>query len=563
MLTTLSVRDVVLIDRLDLSFGEGLTVLTGETGAGKSILLDSLGLALGRTGNAGLVREGCAQASVTAAFTVAADHPSHALLAESELPVDDGELVLRRTLARDGRSRAFVNDQPVGLALLRRLGATLVEIQGQHEQMGLADAAAHRRLLDAFGVPAELLAGVRTAHAAWRELAARLATARAALGAAAREEDWLRAATDELAALAPEPDEEGRLAAARVALQGGERRREAIAAALSELAPRDRRNAGPAAALRAAARALSKAALPEAGPGAGRQLADDAAAALDRAEEALAEAETLMSRLAAEAEDDPHALEEAETRLFALRAAARKHNVPATELAALLAELRARLEALEGGQKGIEALVAETAAARTAFEAAAGALARRRREASAALEVAVAAELTPLKLGRARFVVSVEALAAENWGENGADAVTFLLAANPGSTPAPLGRVASGGELSRLMLGLKVVLAAGAPAGTLVFDEVDQGIGGATASAVGERLAVLARIRQVMVVTHAPQVAARADHHLNVAKHVRGETTITAIAPLDKAARREEIARMLAGERVTDAARAAASDLLL
>ncbi len=563
MLTTLSVRDVVLIDRLELSFGHGLTVLTGETGAGKSILLDSLGLALGSRAEAALVRAGCTQASVTAAFTVAPGHPSHAILAASELPADDGELVLRRTLARDGRSRAFVNDQPVGLALLRRVGASLVEIQGQHEQMGLADAAAHRPLLDAFGVPAALAADVRTAYAAWRDLSARLDAARIALDTAAREEAWLRAATAELTTLAPEPAEEERLAAARISLQGGERRREAIAAALAELAPRDRRNAGPAAALRAAARALGKAALPNEGAGAGKGLADEAAAAIDRAEEALAEAESLLSRLAAEAEDDPRALEETETRLFALRAAARKHNVPATELPALLADFQARLEALEGGQRGLEALTAETSTARTAFEQAAERLALKRRETATELERAVAAELAPLKLGRARFVVAVEPLPRESWGEHGADTVTFLLAANPGSTPAPLGRVASGGELSRLMLGLKVVLSAGSSAGTLVFDEVDQGIGGATASAVGERLAGLARGRQVLVVTHAPQVAARADHHLNVAKHVRGETTTTAIAPLDAAARREEIARMLAGERITDAARAAAADLLL
>jgi DNA repair protein RecN (Recombination protein N) len=561
MLTAVSIRDVVLIERLELELGTGLTVLTGETGAGKSILLDGLGLALGERGGPGLIRAGADSCAVSASFEVGGRHPVRALLSDSEIEVEAGEaLVLRRTIARDGRSRAFVNDQAVGAGLLRRVGALLVEVQGQHEQMGLADPATHRGLLDGFAVDAALLAETRGLHAAWRGFAERLAAARSALEAAAREEDWLRLTVDELAALAPVSGEEDGLAATRVALQQGERRAEMISAALAELTPRDRRNTGPAAALRAASRALSR--LAPAGEDGSQAAAIEAAAALDRAEEALAEAENLLSRLAGEAASDPRALEAAEERLFALRAAGRKHGVPPSELPSLLDDLRGRLAALDAGTRGIDELAAETGRARAAFAGACGRLGAARREAAGRLERAAMAELAPLRLERARFVVEVSALSESGWNEAGADGVAFLIAANPGQPPGPLGRVASGGELSRLMLALKVVLAAGSPVGTLVFDEVDSGVGGATASAVGERLALVARERQVLVVTHSPQVAARGAHHLRVAKRVANGTTLTDVVPLDRAEREEEIARMLAGERVTDAARGAALSLL-
>ncbi len=551
MLTALSVRDVVLIERLELELGTGLTVLTGETGAGKSILLDSLGLALGERAGPGLIREGADLCAVSASFSVDERHPARLLLAESD--IDDDAIVLRRSVGRDGRSRAFVNDQAVGAGLLRRVGALLVEVQGQHEQMGLADPATHRGLLDLFGVDGALPIEARALHREWRALAERLTAARAAIDSAAREEDWLRASEGELAALDPVPDEEDRLAALRVDLQQGERRAEAVAAALAELSPRDRR-AGPAASLRAAARALSRL---EQSAGAA-----DAAASLERAEEALADAESLLSRLAAETEADPRALEQAEVRLFALRAAGRKHGVPPAELPGFLGSLRARIASLDAGTRGIEELRAEAARARAAFTACCGRLTEARRAAGRSLEHAVMAELAPLKLERARFVVETGLLPEGDWSEAGADQVSFLIAANPGQAPGPLGRVASGGELSRLMLALKVVLAAGSPVGTLVFDEVDSGVGGATASAVGERLALVAASRQVLVVTHSPQVAARGDHHLHVAKRVARGLTMTDVTVLDAAARREEIARMLAGARVTDAARAAASSLL-
>ncbi len=558
MLTALSIRDVVLIERLDLGFGPGLSVLTGETGAGKSILLDSLGLALGARAEQGLVRRGAAQASVTAAFAPSPGHPALAVLAEQGIAAED-EVVLRRVLGGDGRSRAFVNDQPVGATLLRRIGALLVEVQGQHDQMGLADPSGHAALLDAFAVAPALRAAAGQRWRAWRAAAAELAQAREAVAAAQRDEDWLRHAVEELVTLRPEPGEEERLAAERQALQQGEKRAEAIAATLTELAPRDRRSPGPAASLRAAARTLQR--LLPAEPAQADPVAA-ALGALERAEEALAEAETLLTRLAEAADADPRRLEQAEERLFALRAAARKHQVAVAELPALFDTLAARLAALETGAARIGELEAAAAAARAAYVAATAELTAARRAAAERLDRAVAAELPPLRLERARFVTSIAALEESAWGPAGADAVRFLIATNPGQEPGPLARVASGGELSRLMLALKVVLAGASPVPTLVFDEVDSGVGGATAAAVGERLARVAERVQVLLVTHSPQVAARGAAHLRVAKLTSDGRAETRVEVLDGAARREEIARMLAGETVTEAARAAAESLI-
>jgi DNA repair protein RecN (Recombination protein N) len=559
VLSALSIRDVVLIERLDLSFGSGLTVLTGETGAGKSILLDSLGLALGGRTDAGLVRPGAAQASVTACFAPPSGHPALALLTDQGLAAED-EIVLRRVVSRDGRSRAFVNDQSVSVSLLRQAAALLVEVQAQHEQIGLTDPAAHGVLLDAFGVPAALREDARKTWQAWHGVLTELGAAREAREAAARDEEWLRHAVEELAILAPQHGEEDHLAAARLQLQQGERRAEAIAAALSELAPRDRRGPGPAAALRAASRALQRL-VPAPQPEAANPAAP-AIAALERAEEAVAEAETLLTRLSADTEADPRSLEQAEERLFALRAAARKHAVAVAELPALLDRLRARLAALENGEASIAALEQTAAEARARYVAAAEALSAGRRAAAARLDRAVAKELPPLRLEKARFHADIAALAEAEWDAGGADAVRFLIAANPGQDLGPLARVASGGELSRLMLALKVVLAAGSPVPTLVFDEIDADVGGATAAAVGERLARVAERVQVLVVTHSPQVAARGAAHLRVAKQAARGRTATLVHELNASARREEIARMLAGERITEAARAAADVLL-
>ncbi|MCQ9156066.1 DNA repair protein RecN [Acidomonas methanolica] len=570
MLTHLSIRDVVLIEKLDLGFSPGLTVLTGETGAGKSILLDSLGLTLGERASGGLVRAGAAQAAVSASFEVPSAHPVHDLLAEQGIRLDDPDepILLRRIVTADARSRAYLNDQPIGVALLRRIGALLVEIQGQHEQMGLADQSTHLDLLDAFGVDPALRNAVARTYRSWIEAVAALTTARAEMETAAREEEWLRQSVEELATLAPRENEEDDLAALRAGLQQSERRGEAIAAALAELTPRDRRAAGPAAALRAAARALGRLLPAPLDPGSAQTAspqqarAQDALTALEKAEEALAEAETMLSRLASDSDSDPRTLEETEERLFALRAAARKHGVAVPELPELLASMQARLAALDSGNARIAQLEARARDTRAAFETEATHLSAARETAARRLEAAVTAELRPVKLERARFLVSLLPLDPEAWTIRGREQAAFLIAANPGQPPGPLAKVASGGELSRLMLALKVVLAGRSPVATLVFDEVDSGVGGATASAIGDRLHQVARDVQVLVVTHSPQVAARGETHLRVSKYLRQGRTETLAEILSPAARREEIARMLAGDTVTDAARAAADSLL-
>ncbi len=481
----------------------------------------------------------------------------HALLDEQGIAAEEA-IVLRRVVGRDGRSRAYVNDQPVGVGLLRRVGALLVEVQGQHDQMGLADPATHVGLLDAYGVAPALRAELAARHRAWRATAERLATARQTIADAAREEEFLRFAVGELADLSPREGEEEQLSSQRQRLQQGERRAEAIAMALAELTPRDRRSAGPAASLRSASRALQRLA-----PGGGEdRAASPALAALERAEEALAEAETLLTRLGHEAEADPRQLEQAEERLFALRGAARKHGVAVVELPAFLDGLRGKLAALESGSEAVAALEAALAGARASYIDTAERLAAARRRAADTLQAAVGRELPPLRLERARFFVELDRLPEAAWNAAGIDTVRFLIATNPGQPPGPLGKIASGGELSRLMLALKVVLVSGSPVATLVFDEVDSGIGGATAAAVGERLARVADGVQVLVVTHSPQVAARGRMHLRVQKAVTAGQTETRVASLEHQTRREEIARMLAGESVTEAARAAADSLL-
>ncbi|HWA78706.1 MAG TPA: DNA repair protein RecN [Acetobacteraceae bacterium] len=551
MLTALSLRDVVLIDRQDIAFGPGLSVLTGETGAGKSILLDGLGLALGTRADAGLVARHAAEASAVACFAPPSDHPVRALLAEQGIGAED-EILLRRVLSRDGRSRGFINDQPVGVGLLRRVGAALVEIQSQNAQIGLADPPVQRALLDAFGVDPQLTGAVSTAFSAWRTAAR--AAEQAALGRERTEQNaqWLAHVIQELEALAPEPDEEERLAIERQRLQEGERRAEALAAALAELAPRGRSGPSPAAAVRAAIRALSRLAPPLAEP----------VAALERAEEALDEAASLLARLTETEAGDPKRLERAETRLFALRAAARKHGVSVAELPELCARLKSEFAAIEDEAAAAEARARDAASARESYVEATGRLAAARREAARQLEAALARELPPLRLEKARFHCRLEALAERDWGPEGTEAVSFLLAANPGQEPMPLARAASGGELARLMLALKVVVMGARNPGTLVFDEVDAGIGGATAAAVGERLARIAERVQVLVVTHSPQVAVHGRQHFRITKEaLRGRTT-TRVTELDGSLRQEEIARMLAGATVTDAARAAAASLL-
>lgn len=556
MLTGLAIRDVVLIERLDLAFGPGLSALTGETGAGKSILLDSFGLALGARADAGLVRPGAAQASVAASFAPPPEHAARKMLEEQGFDAEE-LVILKRVVPANGAAKAFVNDQPCGAALLKRLGALLVELQGQHDQVGLADPASHLALLDAYGDLAPPRGKVREAHRAWRAAEAALEQAEAAIARARADEDFLRHAVAELTTLDPQEGEEEVLDGARKSLQQAERRAEVLAAAIAELSGsggRGRRD-GPGVALAAAARALDRLPPPN-------ESVAPALAAIGRAQDALAESETLLERLAAEAAPDPRGLERAEERLFALRAAARKHQVPVAGLATLRAELADRLGALDAGEHRIASLTTALAEARAGYVAAAEALSGARKTAAARLDRAVAKELPPLKLERTQFFSRLTPKPESAWGEDGTDQCSFLIATNPGAEPGPIARIASGGELSRLMLALKLVLARGGTVGTLVFDEVDSGIGGATAAAVGERLARLAKGVQILVVTHSPQVAARADAHMLVAKRVSAKGAATRVETLAGEARREELARMLAGATVTDAARAAADSLL-
>lgn len=553
MLQSLSIRDVVLIERLDLAFHPGLCVLTGETGAGKSILLDALGLGLGERADAGLVRHGAAQASVTAAFAFADGHPALALLAEQGIEDEgDGALILRRVVGADGRSRAFINDQPVSVALLRQVGDACVEIHGQFDNQRLMQTATHRALLDAYGGVQAEAAKTVAAHRAWRQAVETFERADAELAAARREEEFLRHAVDELEALAPEPGEEALLAERRAMMMHAEKLIEAMNQAAADL----NAGAGVEGALRAAARALERVAEKAEGR------LDKVLEALDRAAVEAAEAAVLLDRASADMDLDPRSLEKVEERLFALRALARKHDVAVDALADLRDRLKERLGAIDDGGEHLRRLHAETVAARQAYAEAAAALGKKRRAAAAQLDQAMTGELGPLKFGSARFHTRIEPLPEEGWGEHGCDAVAFEVATNPGTPPGPLNKISSGGEMSRFMLALKVVLARADPVPTIVFDEVDANVGGAVAAAVGERLARLAERFQVLVITHSPQVAARGAHHWRVAKSDDGKATVTRVEALGAAERKEEIARMLAGARITDEARAAADSLL-
>ena len=549
MLTALAIRDVVLIEALDLDFGAGLDVLTGETGAGKSILLDALGLALGGRGETTLVRHGAAQAVVTATF----DPPAGALAAlleENGVAIEPGEpLLIRRIVKADGGSRGFVNDQPAGAALLRDMAPMLVEIHGQHDDRGLLAPAGHRALLDAFGRID--IAPTSAAWSALRDAEAALAAARAEIETAARDREWLEHAVGELTALAAQPGEEETLAEQRRSMQ----RAEKIADDMAQIDDVLEGSDGGLAKLRQAARVLERIA-PD------HEALAEALAAIDRAVNEAAVAEEQMRSARAALTFDPRALEEDEARLFELRAMARKHRVQPDDLPALSEELRTRLERLDAGEGGIAALEKRVAVARKSYVAAAEALTAARRAAAARLDAAVAGELAPLKLDAARFRTDVAALDAPAWSASGADRVEFAIATNPGAPFAPLTKIASGGELSRFILALKVALAEEGGAATMIFDEIDRGVGGAVASAIGERLARLAETTQLLVVTHSPQVAARGAQHLLIAKRHDGIVTRTGVRRLDEDERREEIARMLSGATVTDEARAQADRLL-
>ena len=545
MLRGLEIRDMLIIDRLDLSFQPGLNVLTGETGAGKSILLDSLGFVLGWRGRADLVRQGAASGEVTAAFDLSEGHPAHAVLAEAGYAGTD-EVILRRVALPDGRRTAYVNDRRAGAELLRALSETLVELHGQNDDRGLLNPRGHRQMLDAYA--GADLGPVRAAWAAQTAARRDLAEAQAALAAAQAEEEYLRHAVRELDKLDPRPGEEAVLDARRRLMQGSERIRADIGRAAAALSDQ-----GAEGMMEDARRWL------EGATDRAEGRLDDALAALGRALTELGEAQDGVAACLEALDFDPGALEALEERLFAIRALARKHGVLADDLGPFAEGLRGRLEALDGGARGIAARTETLRAAERAYEAAASGLREVRRAAATRLDAAMAAELAPLRMERAVFRTVVEP--AEP-GAEGTDAVTFTVATNPGAPAGPLNRIASGGEMSRFLLALKVCLTGDTSGLTLIFDEIDRGVGGATADAVGRRLQALAAGSQVLVVTHSPQVAARGAHHWRVEKRVARGMTTTTVVPLDEAERTEEVARMLAGDTVTDAARQAAQALL-
>jgi DNA repair protein RecN (Recombination protein N) len=547
MLRGLEIRDMLIIDRLELDFRPGLNALTGETGAGKSILLDSLGFVLGWRGRAELVRQGAEQGEVTAEFELAEGHPAWSVLEEAGIPAGD-ELILRRVNTADGRKTAWINDRRVSGEVLRTLSEHLVELHGQHDDRGLLNPRGHRALLDAFAGHDDLRAAVRSA---WRDRAAAdkaLAAATAALSEVQAEEEFLRHAVGELDKLAPEPGEDEALDARRRLMQGTEKLRADVARAHAALGPEGAE--GP---MGDALRWLEGAA-----DGVEGRL-DAALEALGRALSDLGEAADEVERCLEALDFDPMELERTEERLFAIRGLARKHDVAPDELAEFAATLSARLSALDNGARDIAALEAAARAARAAYDTAAGRLSASRRAAAGALDAAVEAELAPLKMERARFETAVVAAEA---GPEGTDEVSFTVATNPGAPAGPLAKIASGGELSRFLLALKVCLAGDARDVTMIFDEIDRGVGGATADAVGRRLRALAEGGQVLVVTHSPQVAALAAHHWRVEKSVRQDQTLSTVVPLDTDSRVDEIARMISGDEVTKEARAAARSLI-
>ncbi len=551
MLAALSIRDIVLIERLDIDFTRGLTVLTGETGAGKSILLDSLSLALGGRGDAGLVRNGASQGQVTAVFDVAADHPARRLLVENDIEAE-GDVIVRRVQTADGRTRAFLNDSPISATLLRDVGELLVEIHGQHDDRALTDEREHRRLIDAFGGLEEQVAAVAAAWTTWRRAIRERDGHAARIDAARREADYLRASLEELDQLKPVEGEETELSAKRHRMMQSEK----VAGDLAEAVSTFEGTHSPIPAIVSVMRNLER----KAGslPG----LVESALKPMGEALDLLEAARTGLEAALREADFDPRELERTEERLFALRAAARKHSCTCDALEGLREKMRRDLTDLDHGEEALAALEKAVVAGETAYRGAAELLSAARVTAARGLEAAVAAELPALKLERARFIVAASQEAPSGAG---IDRIEFHVQTNPGTRPGPMMKVASGGELSRFLLALKVSLADKGSAPTLIFDEIDTGVGGAVAGAIGQRLARLAETVQVMSVTHAPQVAARAGTHFLISKEpVPGgeDRVVTRVLRLEPDARREEIARMLSGEAITDAAREAAASLM-
>ena len=547
MLRALEIRDLLIIDHLELNFQPGLNVLTGETGAGKSILLDSLGFVLGWRGRAELVRAGAEQGEVLAEFHLPDGHPAYAILDEAGLPSSE-ELILRRINRKDGRKTAWVNDRRCSGEVLRALSETLVELHGQHDDRGLLDSRGHRALLDQFGDLAPLQAETR---AAWSTLSAArksLRTAQTALKSVQDEEEFLRHAVAELDTLDPQPGEEGDLDSRRRLMQAAEKVKEDVSRAHVALGYE-----GAEGAMGDALRWLEGAA-----SSVETQL-DEPLAALGRALSELGDAVAGVERCMDALDFDPYELEQTEERLFAIRGLARKHGVAPDALNAFAEDLRAKMAALDAGEGEISALTAAVTKAEADYDALADKLTKARQKAAKSLDKAVMAELAPLKMERAVFTTQID---TESAGPEGKDAVSFTVATNPGAPSGPLAKIASGGELSRFLLALKVCLTSDDRNTTMIFDEIDRGVGGATADAVGRRLSALSENGQVLVVTHSPQVAALGAHHWRVEKRVNGETTLSTVKPLDDKDRVDEIARMISGDKVTDQARSAAEALL-
>lgn len=552
MLTDLSIRDIVLIDKLTLSFSEGLNVLTGETGAGKSILLDSLGLALGARADRALVRSGQDKGSVSAVFSVPENHAACQILADSGVDVAAGELVLRRQITADGRSKAWVNDEPVSQGALAKVAHLLVEIHGQHDDRGLLDSNAHRDLLDAFAGAGDLRASVASSFHTLKQAKSDRADLEAKMRKASEDEDYIRHALEELAALAPAAGEEQELADKRTLMMQGEKAAEELAEFQETLFSGE----GVDARVRGVLRRMVRQ---------GEELAtvlQPATEALDRAAEELAIADQELARVLDGLSFNPNELEQVEERLFEYRRLARKHNCQPEDLIALQAQLQSQLDSIDQGEEALAAATAAVEKARVSLIAAVEKLSKKRRATAGQLDDLVNQELQPLKLEKATFRTTIEAIDEEHWNEFGAEKVTFEVKTNAGSAFGPMVKVASGGELARFILALKVVLSKNSKPATMVFDEVDRGIGGATASAVGERLKRLSDGSQLLVVTHSPQVAAQGDIQFQISKSDIGEQTKTDVVELTAERRLEEIARMLAGAEVTEAARAAAGQLL-
>lgn len=551
MLLTLFIRNIVLIDKLDLSFENGLCVLTGETGAGKSILLDSLALALGARADLGLIRAGEEKGSVSAEFVLPSTHPVYELLEDLDCARDE-PLILRRVISADGRNRATINDQSVSTSLLRSVGDSLVEIHGQNAERGLLDAKGHRNLIDLYG---QLLKGVKLTSkhfGAMQTLKIALEQAIEKVEQARVDEEYLRHVVAELEDIAPREGEEDELAEARAELMHAEK----IADALKDAAKALNDHGGVEGKIRTATRALERV-LEKAG-----NKLNPVLESLERAADEMAEATMLIDSVGRDLDIDPTGLEAVEERLFALRAAARKHKCDVAYLPQMLEQFQSRLRDVEQGDADIERLKGELHIAREAYVTSASDLRGKRLKSAKKMDAAVMAELGPLKLGNAKFETIVAELSEENWSATGMDKVEFQIATNPGSAAGPLLKIASGGELSRFMLALKVVLARSGSAPTLIFDEVDRGVGGATADAVGDRLSKLSQELQVLVITHSPQVAASGSAHWNIRKGGSESKTRTTVERLSDAERTEEIARMLSGASITNEARAAAQSLM-